>query len=121
MNFPQASRTLLPLLLLAGCHSSPYIQVAIRNQGSAPVNLIEVDYPSASFGVDQIAPHARFHYRFKVQGSGPLTITFTGAGHKVYTATGPSLQDGQRGSLGITVTPAGQVEWSTEIQPPQQN
>ena len=36
-------------LTLTGCHS-PYVEATISNRTPSPITLIEVDYPSASFG-----------------------------------------------------------------------
>ena len=57
----------------AGCHSY-HIDTTIENHTGAAIQLLEVDYPSASFGTDNIAPGADFHYRFQVRGDGPLTL-----------------------------------------------
>ena len=69
------------------------------------MRLIEVDYPSASFGVESIASHAQFNYRFKIQGSGPVKIEFTDASGNVHDSEGPILTEGQEGHLAIVVSP----------------
>ena len=56
------------LIAFAGCHS-PYVAATVSNRTSQPIDLLEVDYPSASFGTQSLAPGADFHYRFKVLGS----------------------------------------------------
>lgn len=99
-------------IALCGCKPSAYIQTTIENDGPQAVRLVEMDYPSASFGVQQIAPHTSFHYHFKVQGSGQLSLTFTGAGNKVFTVAGPAVRDGDQGALAVVVNPAGQVSWN---------
>ena len=101
---------LTPLLLLAGCRSA-FISATLRNSGPQPVRLVEVDYPSASFGVGALAPGAEFRYRFKVQGSGPLKLEFTDADSKTHEATGPNVQEGEAGNLVIEIDPSGQVHW----------
>ena len=57
------------LLAASACHSY-HIDSTIENRTGAPVKLIEVDYPDASFGADIIASGAVYHYRFQVRGSG---------------------------------------------------
>ncbi|MBT9330729.1 hypothetical protein D0Y96_006705 [Acidipila sp. 4G-K13] len=102
------------ICLLSGCRSR-YVQTTITNHTDTPLRLIEVDYPSASFGTDQIAPQQAFHYRFKVQGSGPVTITFTGDSGKPTNATGPQLSEGEQGTLQVSVEAGDHVKWATDL------
>jgi hypothetical protein len=102
---------LSPLLLLSGCGSA-FISASLRNHGQQPVRLVEVDYPSASFGVGTLAPGSEFRYRFKVQGSGPLKLEFTDGGGKVHEVTGPDVQEGRAGNLVIEIDSSGQVHWT---------
>jgi hypothetical protein len=98
------------LLFAAGCHSA-FIDATISNHTPDPITLVELDYPSASFGTQTLAPGADFHYRFKVLGSGPLKFLFTDPARKDHTLPGPTLQEGDEGSLTVTLTPAG-ADWS---------
>ena len=100
------------ILALTGCHSA-YVNATVSNQTAASISLVQVEYPSASFGTQTIAPGADFHYRFKVLGSGQMKITYTDAAQHEQKATGPSLNEGSEGALTITVAPDG-VHW----QPP---
>jgi hypothetical protein len=102
------------LCLMTGC-ASRYVQATIENHTDAPLRLIEVDYPSASFGTSQLAPHAVFHYRFKVQGSGAVTMSFTGATGQARNAIGLELAEGEQGSLGISIEPGDRVRWATDL------
>jgi hypothetical protein len=102
----------------AGCHSA-FVEARIDNQGPSSVRLIEVDYPSASFGVESIAPHAQFNYRFKIQGYGPLKIEFTDASGNVHDSVGPILTQGQEGRLAIVVSPTSQVSWAPKLTNPK--
>ena len=61
-------------LCLAGCRSR-FVEVTIVNQGPT-LHVMEFDYPSASFGANVLAAGGKFHYRFKVQGSGPLSLQY---------------------------------------------
>ena len=88
---------------LAGCHSH-YIQVSIVNGSQLPLNVIQVDYPSASFGVQKLAAGETFHYRFKLLGSGPIKVTFIDAQNRDHAVSGPTLQEGQEGTLDIALT-----------------
>lgn len=102
------------LACLSACRSA-FIQTSIINQTGAPVRLIEVDYPSASFGTQQIEEGTSFKYRFKVQDSGPVTLSFTGADKKVHTSTGPTLTQGQEGTLSITLGSDDSVTWNPHL------
>ena len=101
-------------LAAAGCRSA-FITANIENDTAVPLQVLEVDYPSASFGVNRLAAHAAFHYRFKVQGSGPLKIQFTDSAGKNHTATGPQLQEGEQGSLNVIVDSADSVTWKPKL------
>ena len=103
---------ILALLLqtLGGCHSG-FVETTIDNRGSKSLRLIEVDYPSASFGVGELAANSQFHYHFKVQGSGAVRIQFTDAGGKVSDSEGPMLKQGQEGHLTIAIDSTGRVDW----------
>ena len=87
---------LAAVLTLGGCHSA-YIAATIANRiASGPLSLIELDYPSASFGTQTLAPGQDFHYRFKVLGSGPTRILWTDAAYQDHKNPGPTLHEGDR-------------------------
>ncbi|RXH56578.1 hypothetical protein [Granulicella sibirica] len=94
------------LLPLAGCHSA-YIEADVMNHTTQPIQLLEVDYPSASFGTQNLAPGAIYHYRFKVLGSGPTKLLYTDASHKDHTSSGPAFKEGDEGRLTIDLTESG--------------
>ncbi len=73
------------------------------------MRLLEVDYPSASFGTDSIAAGADFHYRFQVLGSGPVKVQYTAADGSPVQSTGPALAERQEGQLEIDLLPGGRV------------
>jgi len=91
------------LLALTACHSA-YIAVVIQNRTIEPIALLEVDYPSASFGTQNLAPGAEFHYRFKVLGSGATTLTWTDASHREHKSSGPALKEGDEGRIAVTLS-----------------
>jgi hypothetical protein len=88
----------------------------VTNNTGARVTLIEVDYPSASFGRESLAAGAVFPYRFKILGSGPTKVSWTDAAHHDHSSAGPNLHERQHGQLTITLTPAG-ASWSAQLQP----
>lgn len=101
------------VLALSGCHSA-YVQATISNRTGDPIPLIELDYPSASFGTENLAPGKDFHYRFKVLGSGATSVVWTDAAHHDHKAGGPSLREGDEGKLTLTFTANGPV-WSNSL------
>ncbi|QHN03302.1 hypothetical protein FTO74_07940 [Granulicella sp. WH15] len=93
-------------LLLAGCRSA-FIDATVANHSTQPISLVEVDYPSASFGTQTLAPGQEYHYRFKVIGSGPVKLIYTDAANTEQHSTGPSLNESASGKLTVIVTPTG--------------
>jgi hypothetical protein len=106
------------LCAVTACHSY-HIDSTIVNRTGSPVQLLEVDYPSASFGADAIAPGASFHYRFVVHDSGALKLTYTAANHRQVQITGPVLAEGQQGQLRIVLLPGGKAQFVPKLTPPR--
>jgi hypothetical protein len=97
------------IIATTGCHS-PYVDATVSNRASRPIELLEVDYPSASFGTQNLAPGADFHYRFKVLGSGSMKLLYTDSTHQEHKSDGPVLKEGAEGPLAIVITDTG-VTW----------
>ncbi len=104
---------LLTLLAPLGCKST-MIQATVHNGTPTPLSVLEVDYPSASFGTQTLAPGADFHYQFKIIGSGPLTLSYTDSANAQHTFKGPDLHEGDHGRLVIAVTTSG-VRWTPPV------
>ena len=120
-RLPRAAAALLSclvlacLVLLAGCHSYQ-IQCTVKNRTGAPIELVEVDYPEASFGMDSLANGADYGYRFKVRGSGPVTVQYTvAATHKLVKIQGPDVSEGQQGTLEIVLMPGGTAQFYPQL------
>ena len=96
----------LTLAALTGCHSH-YVSIDIHNNTPTPITLVEVDYPSASFGVDTLAAGATYHYRFKILGDGPTKLLWTDAAHQDHKNSGPIFHENDEGTLTITINPTG--------------
>jgi hypothetical protein len=96
----------LPILAFSGCHSA-YVEATVSNRTSQTIQLIEVDYPSASFGTQSLAPGAQYHYRFKVLGEGKMKLTYTDAANNEKKIDGPLLKEGAEGPIAITISPDG--------------
>ena len=58
---------------LAGCRS-PRIDVILQNHTGSAIDLLEVDYPSASFGLEHLDAGATYQYRIQTRGSGPIRL-----------------------------------------------
>lgn len=104
-------------IALSACHSF-HIDADIENRTGASIRLLEVDYPSASFGADHLDPGATLHYRFQVRGSGPLKLSYTAADGKLIQISGPMLIERQQGQLQIVLKPEGQAEFHPMLAPP---
>ncbi len=91
------------MVVLGGCRSS-FVEADVRNATATPVSLVEVDYPSASFGKESLGAGATYHYRFKIQGDGATKILWTDMAQKEHTVSGPVLKEGQQGPLTVTIT-----------------
>ena len=100
---------------LTGCHSH-YVEADIKNDSGATVSLVELDYPSASFGKESLPSGAVYHYRFKILGDGPTKILWTDTQHHDHSVPGPSLQEGQEGALTVIIT-ASTALWNPQLHP----
>ncbi len=98
---------------ISGCHSH-FVEADVKNASGSPVSLVEVDYPSASFGKDVLRSGAVYHYRFKILGDGPTKILWTDSKQVNHSVSGPSLNEGQEGTLVVTITGPTAV-WQTEL------
>jgi hypothetical protein len=114
-RIPLAALLLLIVPGLAGCHSA-FIDATVSNRTAKPVTLVEVDYPSASFGTQTLAPGQDFHYRFKVLGSGPVKLLYTDTANTEQHSTGPDLSESDEGKLTIVITPTGPT-WTPQFKP----
>lgn len=113
----KVSAIFLLMAFLTGCHSA-HIAVTVENRTEAPIELLEVDYPSASFGADRIESGADFHYRIQVRQSGPVKVQYTETPtHTVRQSSGPNLYEGQNGQFEIVLLPAGKMEFHPHVQP----
>jgi hypothetical protein len=104
------------LLGLAGCHSY-HIDATIENRTGGVIQLLEVDYPSASFGKESINNGADYHYRFQVSDSGAVKVQYTAANGQSIQVTGITLKEHQQGQLEIVLLPGGKAEFHPQLTP----
>jgi hypothetical protein len=111
---------MLPVVGFAcGCHSYR-IDATVENRTGAPIDLVEVDYPSASFGTDRLAADSNYHYRFQVRGRGPIKVQYTDpSSHQLQQMTGPELFERQEGRIEIVLLPRGKAEFHPTLTPLQ--
>jgi hypothetical protein len=107
---------MLPIAISVGCRSY-HVEVTVENHTGASIQILEVDYPSASFGADALAADANFHYRIQVQGRGQLKVQYTESGGHQEQITGPVLAEGEHGSLTIVLLPSGKADFHTQLSP----
>jgi hypothetical protein len=119
---PHLSRPILAIIALpaltalAACHSY-HVETTVENRTGAAIQLLEVDYPNASFGDNALADGAAYHYRIQLQGSGPLKIQYTASDGKQQQITGPTVTERQEGRLEIVLLPNGKAEFHPQLTP----
>ena len=101
------------LIAINGCRSYR-VQVSVENHTGAAVQLLEVDYPSASFGADTLASDASMRYSLQVRGSGPVKVQYT-VGNSQAQITGPILNEKDQGQLLIVLLPGGKAEFTPQL------
>jgi hypothetical protein len=104
------------MLSIAGCKSY-WIDATVENQSGQVIRELEVDYPTASFGINSLAPGATMHYRFQVRDSGPVKVEYTPSGQKTVHAQGLILKERQQGLLIIRLLPLEKVEFVPSLHP----
>jgi hypothetical protein len=111
-----AGMLLVLLTLASGCHSY-HIETTVENKTGAAIQLLEVDYPSASFGANSLAADAEFHYRFQVRGTGELKVQYTSSDGRQRQIDGPVLSEHENGQLEIVLLPDGKAEFHSQLSP----
>jgi hypothetical protein len=104
------------LMALAGCHSY-HVETTVENRTGGAIQLLEVDYPSASFGANTLAAGEVFHYRIQLRGSGLLKVQYTGSDGRQTQINGPAVAEPQEGQIAIVLLPGGQAEFHPQLTP----
>jgi hypothetical protein len=107
---------MLVLVWAAGCHSYS-IETTVENRTGGAIQLLDVDYPSASFGANSLVAGAVFRYRIQVRGNGPLKVTYTGSDAQQVQIEGPALAERQAGRIEIVLLPQKKAEFHLQLTP----
>jgi len=101
-------------LAIAGCRSH-HIDSTVENRTGGPIHQVEIDYPSASFGIDTLTPGQIYLYRFQVRGEGAMKVQYTDSTGKQIMRQGPHVAEGDRGQYLIILQPDGKVQWEPAL------
>ncbi len=93
------------ILTLTSCRAH-MVTVTLVNTSAAPISTIVVDYPSATFGKDRLAPAESFSSPVKITDGGAIKVQFTDARGTSHRYTGPVLHPGEEGSIEIRLDQA---------------
>ncbi len=94
------SMILAACLAFSACRSR-VVHVNLVNTSLQPLYTITVDYPGASFGVNQLNPGKTYQYPIKPQDTGALKIQFTDANGHTHNVSGPELHQNDEGMLDV--------------------
>jgi hypothetical protein len=98
-----AIAALLAVAMLAGCRGR-MTTIRLTNSSAGLISTIIVDYPSATFGKDRLAPGEVFSSSVKVTDTGPLTVQFSDAKGAHHKYTGPILRPDIQKDIEIKLT-----------------
>jgi hypothetical protein len=104
------------LMLTIGCRAK-LVEVRVVNSGTTDLHNVEVDYPSASFGISNLAPGATYIYRIQLQDAGHMKIEFSDSKEQPHSGKGPYVQEGQQGTLTVTLDQSGKNQWAPQLHP----
>src|SRR4029077_9929196 len=90
----------LLVFILAGCRAH-MVTVRLVNASVEPISTVIVDYPSATFGKDKLAPGETFSSPVKFTDTGPIKVQFTDAKGVNHSYTGPVVHQNAEGSIEI--------------------
>ena len=96
-----------------GCKSHPFA-VTVVNQSGAAIRLLEVDYPSASFGADSVNAGQTVRSGIHLTGTGAVKVQYMAPDKHQVTIDGPQLRDGQEGSLRIVLLPGDKADFEVQ-------
>src|SRR5689334_8233409 len=92
--------TFLFVIAMAGCRAH-VVKISLTNTSAEPLKTIIVDYPTATFGKDTLAPRETYFSLIKPVDKGPIKVRFTDAQGVNHTYQSISLEQGDDGSVNI--------------------
>jgi len=95
--------TLLFVIAMAGCRAH-VVKISLTNTSAEPIKTIIVDYPSATFGKDTLAPRETYFSLIKPVDKGPIKVRFTDAQGVSHVYQSTSLEPGDDGWVDIKLT-----------------
>lgn len=104
------------VVTVEGCRSA-LVETRVVNSGTTVLHNIEVDYPSASFGISSLDPGATYVYRIQLQDAGRMKVEFSDSKEKPHSGKGPYVAQGQQGTLTLTLDESGKNEWVAHLHP----
>jgi hypothetical protein len=104
----QTIAILITLAALTGCRAH-VVKVNLKNVSAETVKTIIVDYPTATFGKDKLAPGEIFSYSIKPLETGLIRIQFTDAQGSIHTYNGSQLHKNDEGSIEVDISQSGMV------------
>ena len=114
--FPALALALVSIFALNGCKSA-HINVTVQNRTGEAIKLVEVDYPSASFGIDSLDNGGTYQYLIQVRLSGKTSVQYTNSKTlKVVKMEGPELKEGQQGTMTIVLLPNGKADFQPHLR-----
>lgn len=111
---PKFTILLLTSAAIIACRSR-HVEITVENRTGASIQLLEVDYPSASFGADALPAYGHLNYAIQVRGTGPVKMQYKATGGAQQLISGPSLTEGAEGSLQIVLLPDGKAEFTPQL------
>ena len=97
---------LLLLAALCSCRAR-VVDINMTNTSTEAVKTIIVDYPSATFGKDKLAPNETYHDALKITDTGMLRIQYTDVLGTIHSYTGTPLHKGDRGTIEVNINQGG--------------
>src|SRR5215475_12146465 len=114
MKFFRLIPAAILVLTLSGCRAR-MVTFKLVNTSAQPISTIIVDYPSATFGKNKLAPGEVFSSTVKLTDTGAIKVQFVdaqGAGHNY---VGPVLHKDDLGSLEIKLNQTGAVAYPNVV------
>ena len=99
---------LLLFTFLAGCRAH-MVTIKLVNTSAGTLSTIIVDYPTATFGKDQLAPGETFSSPVKLTDTGPLKVQFVDAKGASHTVAGPVVHRNDEGLIEVRLDQNGAV------------